>query len=153
MIKRRTESKKTAVPLVIEPHPADYAGLPFLTLIQYRKQPMLAIIDNVDADVIRAYVLDMCGPEDVDEETIITAAAGWYANNRQSVPVSIEFSRSGLTPIASRIYRVLNVEFVSRIIGPVPRFPMNTVKSVKRRRRRVLPANIEIHNVLATEIE
>lgn len=151
MIKRRSSARKPVVPLVIEPHPADYAGLPFLTLIQYRKQPMLAIVDNVDADVIRAYVLDMCGPEDVDGEAIITAAAAWFTNNRHNFPVSIEFSRNGLTGTASKIYRVLNVEFVSRIIGPVPKFPMDTVKSVKRRRRRVLPANIEIHNVSESE--
>jgi hypothetical protein len=144
MIKRRN-SRKPAVPLIIEPHPVDYVGLPFLTLVQYRKQPMLAIIDNLDTDAIRAYVLDMCGPEDIDEEVILTAAAEWYATNRHDIPVSIEFSRMGLTPLTTRIYRVLNVEFVSRIIGPVPKFPMNTVKSVKRRRRRVLPANIEIH--------
>lgn len=151
MIKRRSSARKPVVPLIIEPHPADYMGLPFLTLIQYRKQPMLAIIDNVDSDAIRAYVLDMCGPEGVDEEVIITAAASWHAANRHDIPISIEFSRNGLTAVASKIYRVLNVEFVSRIIGPVPKFPMDTVKSVKRRRRRVLSANIEIHNVSEVE--
>lgn len=150
MIKRRA-TRKPAVPLVIEPHPHDYVGLPFLTLIQYRKSPMLAIIDNIDVDTIRAYVLDMCGPEGVDEELIITAAAAWYATNRHSIPLSVEFSRNGLTPLATKIYRVLNVEFVSRIIGPVPKFPMDSVKSVKRRRRRLLPTNIEVYSTVDPE--
>lgn len=151
MIKRRSTARKPAVPLIIEPHPEDYVGLPFLTLIQYRKQPMLVIVDNLDADAIRAYVLDMCGPENVDGELVITAAAEWYTNHRHQFPVSIAFSRSGLTSTASKIYRVLNVEFVSRIIGPVPKFPMDAVKSVKRRRRRTIPAGIEIHNVSEDE--
>ena len=144
MIKRR---KVHVVPLVIEPHPQNYGGLPFLTLIQYRKQPMLVVVDNIDLYSIRAYVLDMCGPEEIDEELIIDVVASWFDTNKSKYPVSIEFSRRGLTPISSKIYRVLNIEFVSRIIGPVPKFVMDTVKSVKRRRRRVLPPNIEIHNV------
>lgn len=144
MIKRR---KVPVVPLVIEPHPQNYGGLPFLTLIQYRKQPMLVVVDNIDLYSIRAYVLDMCGPEEIDEELIIDVVASWFDTNKSKYPVSIEFSRRGLTPISSKIYRVLNIEFVSRIIGPVPKFVMDTVKSVKRRRRRVLPPNIEIHNV------
>lgn len=144
MIKRR---KVPVVPLVIEPHPQNYGGLPFLTLIQYRKQPMLVVVDNIDLYSIRAYVLDMCGPEEIDEELIIDVVSSWFDTNKSKYPVSIEFSRRGLTPISSKIYRVLNIEFVSRIIGPVPKFVMDTVKSVKRRRRRVLPPNIEIHNV------
>lgn len=145
MIKKKSEAKKTSAPLIIEPHPKDYVGLPFLTLIQYRKQPMLTIIDNITDDIIRAYVLDLCGPEEVDEENIILTAAEWYQVNRHNFPLSIEFSRRGLTITTSKIYRSLNVDFVSRIIGPVPKFPMNTVKSIKRRRRRPLPPNVEIH--------
>jgi hypothetical protein len=137
--------KKTTAPLIIEPHPHDYVGLPFLTLIQYRKVPMLTIVDNITDDVIRAYVLDLCGPEEVDEESIILAAAEWYQQSRNAFPVSIEFSRRGLTPSVSKIYRSLNAEFVSRVIGPVPMFPMNAVKSVKRRRRRPISPSVEVH--------
>jgi hypothetical protein len=137
--------KKTTAPLIIEPHPSDYVGLPFLTLIQYRKLPMLTIVDNITDDVIRAYVLDLCGPEEVDEESVITTASEWYYQSRNAFPLSIEFSRRGLTASVSKIYRSLNAEFVSRVIGPVPMFPMNIVKSVKRRRRRALSPSIEIH--------
>lgn len=147
-------SKPTSAPLIIEPHPSDYSGFPFVTLIQYRKQPILAIVDNVDADVIRAFVLDYCGPEGVDEDMLIVAAAEWYESNRSNFPISIEFSRKGLTPITSKIYRTLNTEFVSRVIGPMPCYPMNTVRSIKRRRRKTLTGNIEIKtnsNVLTLE--
>lgn len=137
-------SKKTTVPLVVEPYPKDYTGLPFLTLIQFRKQPMLVIVDNVDSELIKAYVLDLCGPEQVDEEKIILAASEWYTTNKEKYPVSIEFSRRGMTGEASRIYRTFDVEFVSRVIGPAPEFPMGVVKSVKRRRRKPVPQGVEV---------
>jgi hypothetical protein len=146
-------TKKTTVPLVVEPYPKDYTGLPFLTLIQFRKQPMLVIVDNVDDQLIKAYVLDLCGPEQVDEEKVILAASEWYAQNKSNYPVSIEFSRRGMTNETSRIYRTFDVEFVSRVIGPAPEFPMNLVKSVKRRRRKAVPQGVEIHIGSVTPLE
>jgi hypothetical protein len=147
------DNTKTAAPLIVEPHPKDYSGFPFITLIQYRKQPMLAIVDNADEESVRVYVLDMCGPEHVDEEVVISVAAEWFATNRANIPISIEFSRRGMTPMTSRIYRALSTEFVSRIIGPVPKYPMGTVKSIKRRRRKSIPSGVEVHttNVVSAE--
>lgn len=138
------DNKKSPAPLIVEPHPKDYTGFPFITLIQYRKQPMLTIVDNATDDIIRAFVLDLCGPERVDEELIIRVVAEWYTTNKTTFPVSVEFSRLGLAGITSKIYRTLNVEFVSRVIGPVPRYPMTTVKSVKRRRRKPISEAVEV---------
>ena len=140
-------TRKAAVPLVVEPYPKDYTGLPFLTLIQFRKQPMLVIVDNVDSQSIKAYVLDMCGPEQVDEEKVILVASEWYAASKDKYPISIEFSRRGMTSEASRIYRSFDVEFVSRVIGPAPEFPMDQVKSVKRRRRKPIPPGVEVTHI------
>lgn len=136
--------RKKAIPLIVEPHPKEYVGFPFITLIQYRKSPILTIVDNADEETIRAFVLDLCGPEEINEEMLIDVASHWYAEGRSSYPISVEFSKNGLTLPISKIYRVLNIEFVSRVIGPVPKYPMNTVKSVKRRRRKPIPVGIEI---------
>jgi hypothetical protein len=106
---------------------------------------MLAIVDNIKDDVMFVFVLDLCEPARVNEEMLISAATEWYENNRSKFPISIEFSQRGLTPHTSRIYRALNVEFISRIIGPVPKYPMSTTKSIKRRRRKTLPTGVEIH--------
>lgn len=135
-IVKEPSATKPAVPLIVEPHPKDYSGFPFITLIQYRKQPMLTIVDNATDDIIRAFVLDLCGPERVNEELIIQVAAEWYATNRANFPISIEFSKLGLSPHTSKIYRSLNVEFISRVIGPVSKYPMANIKSIKRRRRK-----------------
>ena len=137
-------ASRESVPLIIEPHPKNYRGYPFVTLIQYRKTHHLAIVDNIDQDVIKAFVLDLCGPENVDEEMIISIAADWYEWNATKYPISFEFSKKGLTTETSRIYRTFNIEFVSRVIGPVPKFPMHTVRSVKRRRRKTISAGVEI---------
>lgn len=145
------EPKKSSVPLIVEPHPKDYDGFPFITLVQYRKAPMLVIVDNADEDVIRAYVLDLCGPEHVNEEAVITAATEWYSTNRSNYPISIEFSRRGMTMMASKIYRALSIEFVSRVIGPVPKYPMSNIKSIKRRRRKPISTNVEILHAQSTE--
>ena len=145
------EPKGTTAPLIVEPHPRDYSGFPFITLIQYRKAPMLVIVDNADDESIRAYVLDSCGAERVDEAALISAASEWYTTNRSNFPISIEFSRRGMTPMTSRVYKVLNVEFVSRIIGPVPKYPMGVVKSIKRRRRKPISNSVEVSNVISAE--
>lgn len=136
--------KKPSVPLIIETHPKEYKGYPFVTVIVYRKQPMLTIVDNADEEEIKAFVLDYCTAEGVNEEHLILTAAEWYAEHKGNFPVSVEFSRRGMTPETSKIYRSLNVEFVSRVIGPMPKFPMGMVKSIKRRRRKPIPAGVEV---------
>ena len=141
------KAKGDLASLIIEQHPVDYIGPKFITLIQYRKQPLLAIVDNIKNGILYAFVLDLCAPAGVEEEMIISAATDWYNTNRTNFPVSIEFSQRGLTPHTSRIYRALNVEFISRVIGPIPKYSMATTKSVKRRRRKPLPVSVEIHRV------
>lgn len=139
--------KKVMAPLIVEKHPREYTGYPFVTVIVYRKQPMLTIIDNFDDETVKAYVLDYCGAEGVNEEQLIVAAADWYQNNSEQFPVSIEFSRREMTGETSKIYRSLNVEYISRVIGPVPKFPMGAIKNVKRRRRKPISAGVEIHTI------
>lgn len=142
----RTRSKRgNPHPLIIEPHPVEYEGYPFITLLQYSKKHSLTIIDNADDKTIKAYVLDMCGPAQVNEELLITVAHEWYsAGEHERIPVSIAFSKSGISPEAMKIYRSFNIEFVTRVIGPLPRFEMKKVRSTKRRRRKPIPPGVEL---------
>lgn len=134
----------TAIPLIVEDHPENYQGYPFITLIQYRKQFVLTILDNSDETNIRGYVLDLCGPEQVNEELLLTVASEWYDSHRRQYPVSVEFSRKGIARETSKLYRTYSVEFVTRVIGPLPRFEMTEIQRVKRRKRRPIPQGIEI---------
>ena len=142
-VKKRTRGG--SVPLIIEDHPSDYNGYPFITLIQHRNEHVLTIIDNADDKAIRAFVLDLCGPEKVDENQVVRIASEWYYTRNQRYPLSFEFSRLGLSEQVSKIYRTYNVEFVTRVIGPLPRFAMNEVQSVRRRRKKALSPGVEIH--------
>ncbi len=142
-VKKKTRAG--AVPLIVEAHPLDYQGYPFITLIQYRKSHVLSIVDNSDDQSIKLYVLDLCGPEHVKEEKVIEIAAQWYESSRTLHPLSVEFSRRGVTGETGRIYRTFNTEFVTRVIGPLPRFEMSEIIRVKRRKRKPVPPGVEIH--------
>ena len=137
--------RRNPLPLIIEPHPADYAGYPFITLIEYRDKHLLGIIDNATDKMIKAYVLDLCGPASVDEEFVIEVAADWYTNSKDRYPLSFEFSKKGVADNVKSIYKSFAVGFVTRIIGPLPKFEMSEVKSIKRRRKKPLSPNIEVH--------
>ncbi len=141
-VKKKTRTN--VAPLIVEAHPAEYTGYPFITLIQYRRAHVLALVDNSDDQVIKSYVLDYCGPERVNEENLIQVASIWYKDFRTQHPLSIEFSRRGLTAEAGRIYRSFNIEFVTRVIGPLPRFEMSETIRVKRRKRKPVPQGVEI---------
>lgn len=138
------KKSRVAVPLIVEDHPKEYDGYPFITLIQYRKNHVLSIVDNSDDSNIHLYVLDLCGPENVKEEKVIEVASGWYDVNRKLHPLSVEFSRRGLTEEMGRIYRTFNTEFVTRVIGPLPRFEMSKIIRIKRRKRKAIQPQIEI---------
>ncbi len=140
----KKKARTNAVPLIVEDHPDDYEGYPFITLIQYRRSHVLAIVDNSDDQSIKSYVLDLCGPERVDEQKIIEIATSWYKNHKSEHPLSVEFSRRGITGEAGRIYRTFNIEFVTRVIGPLPRFEMMETVRVKRRKRKPIPTGVEI---------
>lgn len=140
------KGKKRQVPLIVEQHPDDYTGLPFITLIQYNKQSHLTIIDNAVEKTINAFVLDLCGPEDIDQQALFEVVTEWYENNRDNHPLSIAFSMLGLTGTVSGIYKTFNIDFVSRVIGPMPKFNMQPQKSIRRRKRKDIPKNATIRH-------
>ncbi len=140
----KKKARANAVPLIVEDHPDDYEGYPFITLIQYRRSHVLAIVDNSDDQAIKSYVLDLCGPERVDEQKMIEVGAYWYKHHRNAHPISVEVSRKGIPGEAGRIYRSFNIEFVTRVIGPLPRFEMTETVRVKRRKRKSVPTGVEV---------
>ena len=142
----RRNRKANHVPLIVEPHPENYNGYPFITLIQYREKQILSVVDTATDKNIKAFVLDLCGPEGLDEEVVVSLIAEWYYENGERYPVSIEFSKLGIASRMARICRTYNIDFVTRVIGPLPRFNLTETKSVKRRRRKGLPAGVEFIN-------
>lgn len=137
---KKTRAKLT--PLIIESHPDSYTGYPFITLIQHQHDHVLSIVDNYDNKKINAYILDLCGPTNVPESDVIEFAAEWYECCRDDFPLSIFFSERELTPLVSPIYHTFQSDFITRVIGPLPTFPMNELFKIKRRKRKPIPKNI-----------
>lgn len=132
-------TRKPKCSLLIESHPRDYSGYPFISLIQYQDQTLLAIVDNMDESKIQAYVLDYCGPERVDEQMLLRVAMDWFENSRDNYPISIEFAKHNLISETARIYRILNINFVTRFIGPANKYTISQCQTIKRRKRKPFP--------------
>lgn len=139
---------KNTYPLIIEPHPEDYEGYPFITLIQYSNdQELLTIIDNSTEKSISAFVIDLCAPEKINEQKLITLASKWYySGNKNKYPLSIEISRLGLSEEMSKIFRTYTMDFITRVIGPMPTFNMTDKPKIKRRRRKGIPKGVVVVN-------
>lgn len=140
--------KKSQPPLIIESHPSEYNGYPFITLIQFKNEHILCVVDNVDKTNINAYVLDLCGACNVDEEEFIEIVAEWYQRSGAAHPLSIEFSKRGMSKITEAIYKTFPIEYVSRVIGPLPTYPMLEITKVKRRRKKQISTSVQVTRVV-----
>lgn len=139
----KKSKRSNPVPLIVESHPDDYTGYPFITLIEYDRDHYLTLIDNADDKTIKAFVLDLCGPAKVDEELIISVAEHWY-NTNQTRPISFVFSQCRLSNETAKILRTFNIDHVTRVIGPLPKFVMKGNTKVKRRTKKSVPNGVEI---------
>lgn len=138
--------------IIVEPHPQDYTGYPFVALVQHKQTSYIAIIDNVNEKHIKAYVLDLCEPEGLSEKSIIDLAAEWYDCSVTKHPISVEFSKRGISNVVGKIYRTFNLDAVVRIIGHVSYFPINEVYKIKRRKKREIQQSIIVMPKNSTEI-
>jgi hypothetical protein len=127
--------------MIVESHPMEYHGYSFITLIQFKDRNLLTVVDNYNRKTVKAYVLDFCEAEQVDELTVINVANNWYDDGKPTYPISVEFSKNHLTPTVSKIYRTYAVESIVRVIGPLFSFEMDQVQKI-RRKRRIIPSNV-----------
>lgn len=131
-------------PLVVESHPDDYDGYEFITLVRFNDESFLNIVDNVNKKYIYGYVIDLCGPAQFDEEELIKIAYEWYYSNGDRYPISVEFSKRGIIEEVSSILRVFPLDYVTRVIGPLPQFDMSGPNKVRKRKRKELSKGIEV---------
>jgi len=125
---------------IVETHPSDYEGYPFMTLLQLKKtnDGIIGVVDNWDNNSIKIYVLDLCELSELNEEHLLEAAYQWFTTSLH-IPFSIYLSQNDIHIIASKIYRVFPIDQIARVIGPCPKYDMATVGDIKRRRRRPIP--------------
>lgn len=138
--------KMLGVPLVAEMHPDGYTGLPYLAMIQYHNKTEIVVVDNCTDTHIRAYVLDLCGPNNLDEVAFLNIVEDWYGTGSPIIPLSIELVRRGLVKQTTTILRSFNIDFVTRVIGPVFKFTAGNASTNKtrRRKRRIIQSDVDV---------
>lgn len=126
-----------SVPLIVEPHPDGYDGYAFITLIRYNDANTINVVDNIVNKQIHTYVLDLCGPEEVDEHDFIEVALHWYVSGAyKKHPLSVEMSKLGYSEKSNKILRVFPLDYITRIIGPIVEYPMSGYTKCRKRKKR-----------------
>jgi hypothetical protein len=112
------------------------ANYKFISLLEYRREQYLCIIDNISETEIGAYVLDFAEQSNIFVPDFLTLVTNWFYSNSEKHPLSIELSTLGLTQTFSPIYKTFEALYVSRIIGHA--FSYSKMNTSKVRRRRVI---------------
>ncbi len=102
-------AKKNVPPLVLE-ELQDRANMLYLTLLEYKKEKYLTIIDNVQGSVITAFVLDQADAENIDVSWMLGIANIWYYKSSDKYPLSYEFARLGTKNKVAPIIKTFNLD-------------------------------------------
>jgi hypothetical protein len=105
-----------------------------LSFIDHDNNSYLAIVDNIKDEVLFAYILDYADSEGLDPHKIIAVAKEWEQTNSAKHPLSIEFSRRGLTSATSRIYKSFDIHTINRFHGKMFKFEFDTEVKIRRRK-------------------
>lgn len=126
-------------------------NLLYISLIEYKRETYMCIIDNIKEAEIGAYVLDYADQENVDLKSFLSAVTRWFYGRSDNHPLSVELAKAGLTEWAAPLYRTFDTAYVARIVGQG--FSYDAMDKSKVRRRRVVPVpegiEIKIKKALA----
>lgn len=112
-------------------------NLLYLSLLEYKRENYLCIIDNMTSSEIGAYVLDYAEQEDIPLQEFLSLVTKWFYGKSESRPLSVEIANYGLTERLTPIFRTFDTTYVTRIVGNA--FAYNAMQKSKVRRRRVIP--------------
>jgi hypothetical protein len=135
---------KKKVPSLIVEFASDSGNLYYLSVLEYRRQNYLCIIDNISSEEIGAYVLDFAQQEKLDLKQLMSLITYWFYRGSGTYPLSFEFSRLGITPATNRIYKTFELAHVTRLIGHDFRYDFESPPKVRRRRVSLIPAGTEV---------
>lgn len=135
-------AKKRIPPLQFE-IVQERSNLLFLSVIEYKRENYLTIIDNISPYEITAFVLDYAEQEGINIKEFLSIANRWYYGSSHKHPFSVEIAKHNLTNRIGQIIKTFDVGFISRVVG-CPFFYNMMVKKVKRRRVVAIPEGVEI---------
>lgn len=137
-------SKKKIPPLIVE-YFADTSNSCFISLIEYKRENYIGIIDNITDTELSAFILSHAKPEVLDVDEFLQFAVRWFYKSSKKYPLSFEFARLGLSKKIQPIYKTFDLGYVSRVIGqPFIFEDLNAGTKIKRRRVIQVPELVEI---------
>ncbi len=116
----------------------------YLSVIEFRREKYLVVVDNITQEGVGAYVLDFAQQEGLDLQQLISVVTTWFYRASYRYPLSFEFSRLGMAQYTNRIYKSFELGHVTRLIGNDFKYDLAAAPKVRRRRVNMIPAGIEI---------
>lgn len=135
---------KRKIPSLIVERAEDQGNYFYLSVLEYRRQNYLVIVDNITEEEVGAYVLDYAQQEGLDMQQLMSVITHWFYGASERYPLSFEFSRLGIASRTTKIYKTFELAHVTRLIGKDFTYDLNSAPKVKRRRVNKIPAGIEI---------
>lgn len=135
---------KKRIPTLIVEYASDSGNLFLLSVLEYRRENYLVVIDNISEEEVGAYVLDFAQQEKLNLKELMSVIIRWFYSASTRYPLSFEFSRLGLTAASNRIYKTFELPHVTRLIGNDFRFDFETPPKIRRRRASLIPAGTEV---------
>lgn len=135
--------KKRIPSLVIE-RASDSGSLYYLSVLEYRKENYLVVVDNITEDEVTAFVIEKAPQAGIPVSELMSAVTYWFYHAADRYPLSFEFSRMGISHLTNRIHRTFELAHVTRLIGKDFVFKLDEVPKVRRRRVNRIPAGVEI---------
>lgn len=137
--------KKKIPPLALELK-QDSSTLHYLSVLEYRRDTFLVVVDNITETEVTAFTLDFAEQEGIKVADFLTICTSWFYKSSNRYPLSFEIAKLGLTQQLAPLLKVYDTNNVSRIIGVPFQFNITPAKP-KIKRRRVVPvqSTVEIN--------
>jgi len=145
-------SKKRIPSLVVE-RAEDQGNYFFLSVLEFRRENYLVIIDNITEEGIGAYVLDFAQQEGLDLKQLISVITTWFYRASYRYPLSFEFSRLGMAHHTNRIHKNFELAHVTRLIGNDFKYDLMAPPKIRRRRVSMIPAGVEVKLKRSTPVD
>lgn len=136
------EAKNASIPPLIVECIENESNHAFISLIEYKGEGIVCIIDNIEGEELHAYVLPLATPNGVDLHSFMSVATRWFYESSDSHPLSFEFSKCGKSEHVAGMMKTFQIEYITKIVGRVFKYNFSKKRRLRRAKRVVLPEQI-----------
>lgn len=135
---------KRKIPGLVVERAEDQGNYYFLSVLEYRRENYLVVVDNISDEEVNAFVLDYAQQEGIDLKQLMSIITLWFYRGSGRYPLSFEFSRLGIAQRTNRIMKTFELVHVTRLIGKDFVYDLQDPPKVRRRRVSKIPAGVEV---------